>query len=68
MIRSIVYRNALSGLLFLVAVAGIAVQLRQVHEGLVFPQTRFVLVSYVLVAIYAIVSIVVRIRAPRDKR
>jgi len=67
-IRSLLYRNALSALLFVVAVVGIFVQLREVRAGLVFPQTRLVLIAYFLIAIYAIASIAVRIRAARERR
>ncbi len=63
MIRSLVLRNALSAVLFVVAIAGIVVQIREVREGLIFPQTRIVLVAYIIIALYAIASIVVRLRA-----
>ncbi len=68
-IRSIVYRNVLSAVLFLVAVAGILVQIREIHQGLVFPQTRLTLIAYFLIAIYAAASIALRLRATlKDKR
>ncbi len=60
MSRSLAVRNALSALLFVVAVVGIAVQLRLVHEGRVDSQTRLVLAGYFLVAIYALAAMVVR--------
>ena len=62
MIRSLVVRNALSALLFVVAVIGIVVQIQNVHQGLVGPETRLVLIGYFLIAIYALASIVVRWR------
>ena len=62
MIRSLLYRNALSAILFVVAIAGIGVQLRLVHQGIVEPQTRLVLVAYILIAIYAVASIALRLR------
>ncbi len=68
MIRSILYRNALSAVLFVVAVAGIIVKLREVREGLIFPETRLVLIAYFLIAIYAAASIAVRLRGARPKR
>lgn len=67
MIRSLFFRNALSLTLFVVAVLGIVQQLHEIHEGLVFPQTRLVLIAYFLIAIYALASVVVRIRAMRGK-
>jgi hypothetical protein len=67
-IRSILYRNALSAVLFVVAVAGIIVKLREVREGLIFPETRLVLIAYFLIAIYAAASIAVRLRGARPKR
>jgi hypothetical protein len=67
-IRSILYRNALSAVLFVVAVIGIFVQLREVRAGFVFPQTRLVLIAYFLIAIYAVASIAVRVRAGRDPK
>jgi hypothetical protein len=67
-IRSLVYRNALSAVLFVVAVIGIAVQIREIRQGLVFEQTRFTLVAYILIALYALASIAIRSRGIRDKR
>jgi len=67
-IRSLLYRNALSGVLFFVAVAGIVVKLREVRQGLVFPETRLILIAYFLIAIYAAASIALRLRAARQKR
>jgi hypothetical protein len=61
-IRSAAYRNALSALLFVVAVVGVVVQLREIHQGLVLPQTRLVLAAYILIAIYALASIALRLR------
>jgi hypothetical protein len=49
-------------LLFVVAAVGIGVQIRNVHQGLVGPETRLVLICYFLIAIYALASIVVRWR------
>ncbi len=68
MIRSVLYRNALSAVLLVVAVAGIVVKLREVREGLVFPETRLVLIAYFLIAIYAAASIALRLRAANRKR
>ena len=68
MIRSLLYRNALSAVLFVVAVVGIIVKMREVREGLVFPETRLVLIAYFLIAIYAAASIAIRLRAAREKR
>ena len=62
MIRSLLVRNALSALLFIVAVVGIVVQIHNVRQGLVGPETRLVLIAYFLIAIYALASIVVRWR------
>jgi hypothetical protein len=67
-IRSSLYRNALSAVLFVVAVAGIVVKLREVRQGLVFPETRLVLIAYFLIAIYAAASIALRLRAAHQKR
>jgi hypothetical protein len=67
-IRSILYRNALSAVLFVVAVAGIVVKLREVRQGLIFPETRLVLIAYFLIAIYAAASIALRLRGARPKR
>jgi hypothetical protein len=67
-IRSLLYRNALSAVLFVVAVVGIIVKMREVREGLVFPETRLVLIAYFLIAIYAAASIAIRVRASREKR
>jgi hypothetical protein len=68
-IRSILYRNVLSAVLFVVAVAGIVVQVREIHQGFVFPQTRLTLIAYFLIAIYAAASIALRLRATlKDKR
>jgi hypothetical protein len=68
MIRSLAARNALSALLFVVAVVGIVVQLRNVREGIVGPETRLVLVAYFLIAIYALAAIAVRLRASGKPR
>ncbi len=66
--RSLVARNAISVLLLIVAVVGIIVQVRNIHQGIVFPQTRFVLVGYAVIALYAIASIAVRVSAAGGKR
>jgi len=68
MIRSLVAQNALSAVLFVVAVIGIVVQLRNVREGLVGPETRLVLVAYSVIALYALASIAVRLRASGKTR
>ena len=68
MIRSLALRNALSALLLVVAVSGIVVEIREINQGIVIPQTRLVLTAYVLIAIYALASIVIRVRAARGKR
>lgn len=68
MIRSLLYRNALSAVLFVVAVVGIIVKLHEVRQGLIFPETRLVLIAYFLIAIYAAVSIALRLRGARPKR
>ncbi|GAC1305399.1 MAG: hypothetical protein NVSMB19_16820 [Vulcanimicrobiaceae bacterium] len=68
MIRSVLYRNSLSALLFIVAVAGIVVQIREIHLGIVLPQTRLVLIAYFLIAIYAAASIALRLRGIKTKR
>jgi hypothetical protein len=67
-IRSLVYRNALSAILFVVAIAGIVVKLGEVHRGIVDSMTRLVLASYIVVALYALASIAVRVNALRNKR
>jgi len=67
-IRSLALRNALSALLLVVAVSGIVVEIREINQGIVIPQTRLVLTAYVLIAIYALASIVIRVRAARGKR
>ncbi|MBD5653934.1 MAG: hypothetical protein IAI50_01990 [Candidatus Eremiobacteraeota bacterium] len=68
-IRSIVYRNVLSAILLIVAIAGIVVQIREIHQGIIFPQTRLTLIAYFLIAIYAAASIALRLRATfKDKR
>ncbi len=68
MIRSLVLRNALSAVLLVVALAGIVVQLREIRAGIILPQTRLVLVAYIVIALYALASIAVRARAARGKR
>jgi hypothetical protein len=68
MIRSLAARNALSVVLFIVAVIGIVVQVRLVHEGLVTSMTRLTLIGYFLIAIYAVASIIVRIRGLGGRR
>ncbi len=68
MIRSLAARNGLSVLLLIVAIVGIIVQVRDIHQGFVLPQTRFVLVGYAVICIYAIASIAVRINAARRGR
>ncbi|MBC5799037.1 MAG: hypothetical protein GIX03_00535 [Candidatus Eremiobacteraeota bacterium] len=68
MIRSLAARNALSVLLLIVAVVGIIVQVRDIHQGIVLPQTRFVLVGYAVICVYAIASIAVRVSAARRGR
>jgi hypothetical protein len=67
-IRSHALRNALSALLLVVALAGIVVQLREIRSGIIFPQTRLVLVAYIVIALYASASIAVRLGAARGKR
>jgi len=42
--------------------------MREVHMGLVSPQTRLVLIAYFLIAIYAVFSIVLRLRGIKNKR
>jgi len=66
-IRSLVLRNALSAVLVVVAIAGIVVQIRLVREGHVDSNTRIVLVAYIVIALYALASIVVRLRAGSRK-
>ncbi len=68
MIRSLVLRNALSAILLVVALAGIVVQLREIRAGIIMAQTRFVLVAYIVIALYAAASIAVRLGAARGKR
>ncbi len=68
MIRSLSLRNALSVLLLVVALAGIVVQLREIRAGFIYPQTRLVLVAYIVIALYAGASIAVRLSAARGKR
>jgi hypothetical protein len=67
-IRSLVYRNVLSATLFVVALAGIVVKAGEIHRGLIDSTTRLVLAGYIVVAIYALVSIAVRVNAVRNKR
>jgi hypothetical protein len=65
---SVHFRNAISAALLVVALAGIAVQLRAGSHGIDRGvQGHFVLAGYILVAIYAAASIAVRLRAARDK-
>ena len=68
MIRSLLVRNALSALLLVVAVVGVLVQLQEIRRGFITPQTRLVLVAYIMIALYAMASIAVRWRAARTKR
>jgi hypothetical protein len=65
--RTLIYRNALSAILFVVAVAGIVVKLGEVHHGIVDGTTRFVLAGYIVVALYALASIAARVNAARSK-
>ncbi len=67
MIRSLAARNALSVLLLIVAVIGIIVQVRNIQQGIVLPQTRFVLVGYAVICLYAIASIAVRVNSGRRR-
>ncbi len=65
---SVLYRNAVSAVLLVVALAGIAVQLKAGGHGIDHGlQGHFVLAGYILVAIYAGASIAARLRASRDK-
>ncbi|MGP6158549.1 MAG: hypothetical protein ACLPYS_13780 [Vulcanimicrobiaceae bacterium] len=65
---SVLYRNAISAALLVVALVGVAVQLKAGNRGLEHGlQGHFVLAGYILVAIYAGASIAVRLRATRDK-
>ena len=62
------YRNVISAVLLVVALFGIAVQLKAGSHGMDRGlQGHFVLAGYILVAIYAGASIAVRLRASRDK-
>jgi len=67
MIRSLAARNALSVLLLIVSVIGIIVQVRNIQQGIVLPQTRFVLVGYAVICLYAIASIAVRVNSGRRR-
>jgi hypothetical protein len=67
-LRHPLFSNALSGLLFVVAVTGIVVQLRVIQQGIVLPQARLVIAAYILIAIYALASIWLRLRSARNKR
>lgn len=68
MLRYPLLSNALSAVLFVVAVVGIVVQVHEIHDGIVFAQTRLVIVAYVVIALYALVSIWLRLRAARGRR
>ncbi len=68
MIRSLAARNVLSVVLLIVAIVGIIVQVRDVHQGIVLPQTRFVIVGYAVIIVYAIASIAVRVNSMRRPR
>jgi hypothetical protein len=65
--RTLIYRNALSAILFVVAVVGIVVKLGEVRHGIVDGTTRFVLAGYMVVALYALASIAARVNAARSK-
>jgi hypothetical protein len=67
-IRSVVARNAISAVLFVVAVAGIIEKTGEIRHGIVDGTTRLVLAGYILVAIYALASIAVRANALRGRR
>jgi hypothetical protein len=67
-IRSLVYRNVISAVLFVVAIGGIVVKVGEIHRGIVDGTTRLVLAGYVLVALYALASIFVRVNAARSRR
>lgn len=67
-IRSLLVRNALSAVLFIVAVVGIFLQAGRIREGLDISQARFYVAAYTVVALYALASIVVRVRAARRRR
>lgn len=67
MIRSVAYRNVLSAVLLVVAIAGIVVQLRELHAGIVLPQARLVLTAYIIIALYASASIALRLRGKKPK-
>ncbi len=68
MTRSLVARNAISAVLFVVAIAGLVVKIGEVRHGIVDGTTRLVLAGYVLVAGYALASIAVRVNALRSRR
>ncbi len=68
MIRSLVVRNALSAVLVAVTIAGIFVQVGHIRQGIAIPQARLWVAVYTIVALYAILSIVVRVSAERRKR
>ncbi|MGH7727457.1 MAG: hypothetical protein ACREM2_01525 [Vulcanimicrobiaceae bacterium] len=64
-------RIALSALLLIIALVGIALESRDVRAGFSVPQTRLEIAAYALVALYALVSIAARVRelrAPKRRR
>jgi hypothetical protein len=68
-VTSLFYRNAISLVLLIVALAGIAVQVRAGSRGFERGvQGHFVLAAYIVVAIYAAASIAIRLRAWRERR
>jgi hypothetical protein len=65
--RTLIYRNALSAILFVVAVVGIVVKVGEIRHGIVDATTRFVLACYIVIALYALASIAARVSAARGK-
>ena len=66
-VRSLLYRNIISGVLLVVAVAGILTESDLIRRGFVTNQTRLVLAAYVLIALYAAASLYLRLRVARRR-
>jgi hypothetical protein len=63
-VMSRVTRNAISAALLVVALVGLAVQFREIHQGIP-GQHAFVVAAYIAVVVYAGASIVLRARGAR---
>jgi len=64
-LTGLVYRNALSALLLLLALAGIVVELRLISQGVATTQAWLTLGGYIVIALYAGIRLYMRLVAKR---